>query len=210
MRITSKCKICRRLGQKLFLKEKKCFSPKCPLLRKPYLPGKKGKRKAGGISEYGRELLEKQKLKTWYGVSERQFKNYIKEILSKRGRIEDAALELIKKLEKRLDNVVFRLGLAASRFQARQLVNHGHFFVNGKPINIPSYQLKKGDLVSIRPGKKNKTIFKNLKSILKEKHIPGWLQIDKEKLEGKVVGEPDLKEAGVPVEISAVFEFYSR
>lgn len=205
-----KCKICRRLGIKLFLKGEKCLSPKCPMVKKPYPPGQKGKRRVRALSEYGKELREKQKLKTWYNLRERQFKNYIKKVLSKRGKIEDPTILLIKSLETRLDNVVFRLGLAASRAQAKQLVSHGYFLVNGKSIDTPSYQVKKGDIVSIKPQKIKKTIFQNLQPLLKKHKTPSWLELNPEKLEGEVIGQPSLEEAAPPVEISAIFELYSR
>ncbi|MDI6883164.1 MAG: 30S ribosomal protein S4 [Patescibacteria group bacterium] len=206
------CKICRRLGQKLFLKGEKCFSPKCPLIRKPYQPGQKRKRtgKKGGVSEYGKELREKQKVREYYGIEERQFRRYIKEILKKRGKIEDTAFELIKRLEKRLDNVVLRLGFSRSRRQARQLVSHNYFLVNKKPVNIPSFGVKKGDVISLKPKKKEKQFFKGLSLYIKQVQPPSWLRLDKEKMEGKVIGEPNLEEAGAPAEISSIFEFYSR
>lgn len=204
------CRICRRIGQKLFLKGEKCTSPKCPLIKKPYPPGIKGKRSRGRISDYGKELFEKQKMKNFYGISERQFKNYVKNVLKKRGKIEDTALELVKELEKRLDNVVFRLGLASSRRGARQLVSHSHFLVNGKPVNIPSYQVKKGDVISLREQKKGKSFFKRISLTLKKIQPPAWLKIDKEKIKGEVIEEPSLKDSGVPAEISSIFEFYSR
>lgn len=205
-----KCKICRRLGVKLFLKGEKCLSPKCPMVKRPYPPGQKGKRRKGPPSEYAIQLSEKQKLKAWYNLEERQFKNYVKKILEKRGKVEDAELELIKILESRLDNVVFRLGFANSRIQARQLVSHSFFLVNGNSVNIPSFQVKKGDLISLKPQKVQKKIFQNLKNLLKKHKTPSWLKLDVEKLEGKVIGEPSLEEAQPPVEISSIFEYYSR
>lgn len=208
--INSKCKICRRLGVKLFLKGERCLSPKCPMVKRAYPPGQKGKRRKGILSEYGKQLGEKQKLKSWYNLGERQFKKYIKEILEKGGRVEDASAEIIKILELRLDNVVFRLGFAVSRARARQLVSHSYFLVNGKSINIPSYQLKKGDVISLKPSKVKKAIFQNLKNLLKKYKTPSWLELNLEKLEGKVIGEPKLEEVTPPVEISAIFEYYSR
>jgi len=206
----AKCKICRRLGVKLFLKGDRCFSPKCSMVRKAYPPGKKGKRRVKALSEYGKELREKQKLKNWYNLKERQFRKYVKEVLEKRGRVKDTAASLVKTLESRLDNVVFRLGFADSRVQAKQLVSHGHFLVNGKSIDTPSCQLKKGDVVSLKSQKIKKTIFQNLKNLLKKHKTPSWLELDIEKLEGKVIGEPTIEEVAPPVEISAIFEFYSR
>jgi small subunit ribosomal protein S4 len=206
----AKCKICRRLGVKLFLRGEKCFSPKCPMVKRPYPPGQKGKRRLSPPSEYARELREKQKLKKWYNLEERQFKRYVKEALAKRGKVEDASVYLIQKLEKRLDNVVFRLGFAQSRDQARQLVSHGHFLVNGKPVNIPSFSLKVGDVISLKPQKTKKVIFKDLKSKLKKEKIVSWLSLDVEKLEGKIIAEPKVEEIAPPVEVSAIFEFYSK
>jgi len=206
----AKCKICRRLGVKLFLKGDRCFSPKCSMVRKAYPPGKKGKRRIKAPSEYGKELREKQKLKNWYNLKERQFRKYVKEVLEKRGRVKDTSSVLVKTLESRLDNVIFRLGFANSRVQAKQLVSHGHFLVSGKSIDTPSYQLKKGDVVVLKPQKIKKTIFQNLKNLLKKHKTPSWLELDIEKLEGKVIGEPTIEEVAPPVEISAIFEFYSR
>lgn len=208
--IDSKCKICRRLGVKLFLKGERCLSPKCAMVKRPYPPGQKGKRRPSPPSEYGKELKEKQKLKNWYNLEENQFKNYVKETLEKRGKVGDVETELIKKLESRLDNVIFRLGFAKSHSQARQLISHGYFLVNDKKINIPSYQLKKGDKITIRPQKIKKKIFQDLLSSLKKYETPSWLQLDKEKLEGKVVGEPSIQDAVPPAEISAILEYYSR
>lgn len=197
------------MGQKLFLKGEKCFSPKCPIIRRPYPPGQKRKRRFSPLSEYGRELRAKQRLKLWYNLKEAQLRKYVKEVLGKRGSGEAADL-LIKKLESRFDNSVFRLGFTTSRIQARQLVSHGHFLVNGKKVKSPSYQVKKGDKITISPQKKEKKIFQNLSSYLKKYQTPSWLKINKEKLEGEIVGEPTLEETAPPTELSSVFEFYSR
>lgn len=206
----TKCKICRRLGVKLFLKGQRCFSPKCAMTKRAYPPGIKGKRRKKGASEYGKELQEKQKLKKWYNLRERQFRNYVKDILKKRGRAEDAGVLLIKKLESRLDNVIFRMGFGISRAQARQMVLHGHFLVNGKKVNVPSYSMKKGETVTLRSQSSPKNIFKNLSTTIKKYQPPSWIQLDKEKLEGKIIGEPSLEEAAPPSEISAIFEYYSK
>lgn len=180
------------------------------MVKKPYPPGQKGKRRISPLSEYGRELREKQKLRNWYNLRESQLKKYIKQVLKKRGRVGDPAILLIKILESRLDNVIFRLGFAKSRSQARQFISHGHFSVNGKKINIPSYQVKKRDKIKILPQKTKKKIFQNLSSILKKQKPPAWLELDVEKLEGKVIGGPSVEEISLPIEISSVFEFYSR
>lgn len=204
------CKTCRRLGQKLFLKGDRCFSPKCAMIKRAYAPGLQKKRRGGSPSEYKKSLEEKQTLKKWYGLSERQFKRYVKETLEKMGKVKDVSAELIGRLEKRLDNVVFRLGFAKSRVQARQLVSHGYFLINGKPVNIPSYAVEKDDLIAIKENKKAKGIFKELANELKRKEIPAWLSLNKEKLEAKSVGEPNLDEVKPPAEISLIFEYYSR
>lgn len=205
----NKCKICRRAGQKLFLKGERCFSAKCAMIRKPYPPGIRKKKRGRGLSEYGKELREKQKLRTWYGLGEKQFANYVKKVLAKRGK-EDVEDTLIKKLETRLDNVIFRLGFANSRSHARQIVNHGHFQINARKVSYPSYQVKKGDIISVYPNSLKKTSFQNLKTKIKNYSTPAWLQLDKDKFEAKVIGEPNLQEAAPPAEISAILEFYSR
>ena len=200
------------MGTKLFLKGEKCFSPKCPLVRRPYPPGQRKKRKTT-MSEYNKELREKQKLRNWYNLKEAQFKRYVKEVLKKRAsskKGQDAPTLLIQKLEMRFDNIVFRMGFAKSRAEARQLISHGHFLINQKRVNIPSYQLKKGDKVSVAEASRKKKIFRDLAVALKKKQIPSWLSVDPQKLEGVVKALPTLEEVAPPVEISMVFEFYSR
>lgn len=204
-----KCKICRRLGTKLFLKGERCLSLKCSVVKKPYPPGQKRKRMTRSFSEYGKELREKQKLKNWYNLREKQFRNYVKDVLKKRGK-EDAVNLLIRKLETRLDNVIFRLGFASSRAQARQLVNHGLFLVNGKAIDIPSYQTKKGDEITLHSRLLKKPFSQNLKNSLKKYQPPSWISLDKEKLKGKVKSLPSFEEAAPPAEIPVIFEYYSR
>ena len=204
------CKTCRRLGQKLFLKGERCFSQKCAMIKRAYAPGPPKKRRGGSSSEYKKSLNEKQALKKWYGISERQFKKYVKQTLEKMGKVENVSAELIKRLEERLDNVIFRLGFAKSRPQARQLVSHGYFLINGKPVNIPSYAVRKGDIISIKEHKKQKGGFKELSTQLKRQEAPSWLSLNKEKLVAKSVGEPNLDEVKPPAEISLIFEFYSR
>ncbi len=186
------------------------MSPKCPMVRRPYPPGVKKKQRRNKVSEYGKELAEKQKLKKYYGLSENQFCGYVKDVLKKRGGDTDAALILIRKLEHRLDNAVFRLGLARSRREARVLVSHGHFLVNGKPVNIASFMTKKNDKIAIKETKKGKTNFKDLVHYLKNYQTPAWLELNKEKMEGIVAGEASLDNMESAVDISAIFEFYSR
>jgi len=180
------------------------------MIKRPFPPGMKKKRGFSKLSEYGKELAEKQKLKKYYGLSEKQFSGYVKDVLRKRGGNEDASLALVKQLETRLDNVVFCLGLAKSRREARVFVSHNHFLVNGKQVNIPSFAVKNKDKVSVKESKKNKTNFKGLALTLKNYQTPQWLKIDKEKLEGEVIGEPVLESMQSSVDISAIFEFYSR
>ena len=204
------CRICRRVGQKLFLKGERCFSPKCAVSKRPYPPGPQKKKRTGAASEYKRALIEKQKLKNWYGLSEHQFKKYVTDILENRGEIQDIANELIKNLEKRLDSIVFSMGFAKSRVHARQLVSHGHFLINNKAIDIPSYKVKKGDVVTIKETKKPKGAFKDLVNEIKKRTIPSWIELNKETLVGKLKDEPKLAEITPPAEISIIFEFYSR
>ena len=206
----AKCKICRRAGVKLFLKGERCFLPKCAMIKKPYAPGEKSKKRRKNISEYGKELKEKQKLRNWYNLSEKQFRNYVKLSLGARSKVVDADVFLIKTLESRLDNVIFRLGFSPSRAMAKQLISHRHFLLNGRPVNTPSYLVKKGDRINIKPDEIKKVAFKDLSKNLKKFKAPSWLELDVEKLEGKIVGAPNLEEAAPPAEISAIFEFYSR
>lgn len=221
----NKCKICRRLGEKLFLKGEKCSLSKCSMVRKPYPPGQKGKRGRKTLSEYGKELKEKQKLKNWYSLKEKQFRKYVKEALRSRrneispsrfadacvsGKVENASGVLVQILESRLDNIIFRLGFAGSRALARQIVSHGHILVNDKRVNIASFLIKKGDRINIKPSSIEKSVFRILPSILKKHKSPSWLELSVEKLEGKVLEIPNLEEAGLNVEISSIFEHYSR
>jgi small subunit ribosomal protein S4 len=210
MSSTNACKICRRLGQKVMLKGDKCLSPKCTMVKRPYAPGPKKKRGHRAMSEYGKELAEKQKLQKYYGLREKQFGHYVKGILDRRGKVEDATLLLIRQLESRLDNVVFRLGFAKSRVEARQLVSHSHFLVNGKSVNIPSFQVKKDMVILVKPSKNQKIIFKNLSAAWKNYNPPSWLKLDKEKMEGTILSQPSAADAGSTVDITAIFEFYSR
>lgn len=182
------------------------------MVKRPYPPGQRGKRRTGGLSEFAIELREKQKLRNWYNLREKQFKNYVVSILRKKSPKErNLEEELIKVLEKRLDNVIFRAGFAASRSQARQMVSHGFFQVNGKSTNIPSYQVRKGDEISLKETKKNKKISQEISQKIKEYQPPSWISVDKNKLSLKIVGEPTFSEAAPPVEsISKIFEFYSK
>ncbi len=206
----NKCKICRRLGTKLFLKGDRCMTPKCAMIKKPYAPGEPSKKRRSNMSEYGKELAEKQKLKNWYNLSEKQFSNYVKAVLAEKAKAKNPVLLLIQKLESRFDNVIFRLGWAASRPKARQLISHYHFYVNGKRVNIPSYRLTKGDKISLNPGSQKKPVFENLAKDLKKYEPPVWIKLDKEKLEAEIIGSASTEEALPPAEVSTIFEYYSR
>ncbi|MDD3292891.1 MAG: 30S ribosomal protein S4 [Candidatus Pacebacteria bacterium] len=207
---TKNCKICRRLGEKLFLKGERCMSAKCAMVKRPFPPGQKAKKRRGSLSEYGKELKEKQKMKKWYGLSESQMERYVKEVEKRRAKIENVADALIEKIESRLDNTIFRLGLAKSRAQASKLVSHGHFMVNGRKVDIPSYEMKIGDVISIRPGSKKKEPLKDLDALMKNYKLPSWLNFDKDKGEGKFVKKPIAADVQLPVEIATLFEHYSR
>jgi small subunit ribosomal protein S4 len=208
--IKEKCKICRRLGVKLFLKGDRCFGQKCEIIKRNYPPGIRSKKRNKKISGYGRELAEKQKLRRWYNLDEKQFKKYVKETLDKGSRSGNAGDLLIKRLESRLDNSVFRLGFAKSRIEARQMVNHGHFMVNNKNVDIPSYELKKNDQIEVRENSKKKKKFQEIKALMKGYEPPVWLSLDLENMRGKVLELPSEEEANVPVETLVVFEFYSK
>jgi small subunit ribosomal protein S4 len=211
MKKAAKCKTCRRLGAKLFLKGDRCFTTKCPMIRRPYPPGMKS-RMNKGLSQYGREFKEKQKLKKWYGLKEVQFKNYVQDILSKRssGKSKDSPTLLIQKLESRFDNVIFKTGLVNSRALSRQLISHGHFLINGKKVNIPSYHLKIGDKINVSDNSLKKNVFKTALASLEKKTPPSWILIDAKKGEATIKSFPSLEEVAPPVEISLIFEFYSR
>ena len=167
------------------------------------------KRRGTPLSEYGRQLQQKQDLRSQYNLAENQLKNYVQETLGEAGKGDPQEL-FLQKLEWRLDNVVFRAGFAPSRKQARQMVSHGHFLVNGRKVDVPSFQVKKGDVISPRPSSRERTLFKNAQLSLKKYEAPSWLQLDKEKLEIAVQQLPTLAEAAPSVEIPLIFEFYSR
>jgi len=203
-----KCRLCRRAGEKLFLKGERCFSQKCAMVRRPTPPGMHGAKKVRSASEFGRQLAMKQKIKRIYGVMERQFRRHFEEARKTRGIV---GTELMGRLERRLDNVVYRLGFAPSRALARQLVSHKSFLVNGKRADIPSMEVQVGDVVSVKEEKREKTYFKNLsESIANRKDIPGWLELDPKRLEGKVIGTPSRGDTEVNVDPQLVVEYYSK
>jgi small subunit ribosomal protein S4 len=198
------CRLCRREGIKLFLKGTKCFSEKCPLVKRKSLPGQHG-RTQRKLTEYGLRLREKQKLKRIYGVLERQFRRYF-EIASKGKGV--TGERLLQILERRLDNVVYRLGWALSRDQARQLVLHRKVSVNGKKINIPSYLVEIGDVIEITD--KDLIPVQEALETFSNKYIPAWLEVDEENLKAKVIRFPTRDEIDVPVQEQLIVEFYSR
>lgn len=206
--IKAKCRKCRRAGEKLFLKGDRCDSPKCAMVKKAYPPGMHGKNFGRGLSEYGKQLAMKQKIKRIYGLMERQFKNHFDEIKNKEGVIGDLLME---RLEMRMDNVIYRMGFASSRSLARQLVNHGTFEINGKKVNIPSCKIKASDLISIRSNKKSKNYFKNRFQILKnKKDFPSWISFDAKKMEGKIITSSVGENIETSVNPQLVVEYYSR
>ena len=200
------CRICRREGQKLFLKGSRCYTDKCSISRRNYAPGQHGQKRAK-LSEYGTQLREKQKTRMYYGVGEKQFRKYFEMASNKKGVTGE---ELLTILESRLDNVVYRLGFASSRAQARQFVNHAQFDVNGKKCSIPSYLVKAGDVISVREIKKdNATIKANVEENA-SRPTPDWLERDLEKLTGKVVRLASREDIDLPVEEHLIVEFYSK
>jgi len=200
------CKKCRRVGEKLFLKGDRCYTPKCALVKRAYPPGVHGKRR-GGLSEYGKQLLEKQKIRHTYGILEKQFRKYVEGISGRQG---DKRELLFRKLEKRLDNVIFRLGLAQSRRKAKQIVSHSHILVNGKKMNIPSYEVKVKDRISVKSRSQALPIFKDLKEILQKRQIPQWLSLNVEKMEATIIADtPDINQ-DILQSLGLIIEFYSR
>ena len=200
------CRICRREGQKLFLKGSRCYTDKCSVARRNYAPGEHGQKKKK-LSEYGMQLREKQKTKSFYGVGEKQFRKYFEMAENKRGITGEMLLQI---LESRLDNVVYRLGFGSSRPQARQLVNHGHFEVNGKKVNIPSYLVKPGDIIAVRESKRNSAIIKENAEVNASKVVPEWLEKNNDKLEAKVLRLAERQDVDIPVEEHLIVELYSK
>lgn len=204
-------KIERRLGERLLLKGERSLSPKSAIVKKPYPPGMHGNKRRGPkkLSEYGQQLNSKQKVRNTYRLMEKQFKNYIKSSLLSKKNLSES---IINKLEHRLDNIVYRLGLAQSRDQARQLVNHGHITVNNKKVSIPSYEVRIGDTIKIRDGSKKSYFFSSLVQQWLSKHeTPSWLELDKNQMIGKIKGYPTMDESGInPGDLQAIIEFYSR
>ena len=200
------CRICRREGQKLFLKGSRCYSDKCSISRRNYAPGQHGQKRAK-LSEYGTQLREKQKTKSYYGVGEKQFRGYFEMASNKKGVTGENLLQI---LESRLDNVVYRLGFAVSRTQARQLVNHGQFEVNGQKVDIPSYLVKAGDVITVRENKKENGAIKVNVEANAARPVPAWLELNNETLSGKVVRLASREDVDIPIEEHLIVELYSK
>jgi len=200
------CRLCRREGLKLFLKGGRCYTKKCSFERRPTPPGQHGVRRRK-VGDYGLQLREKQKVRRVYGVLEKQFRNYFIEATRQSGVTGEA---LLRSLELRLDNAVFRLGYAPSRAAARQLVSHGHFAVNGVPTNIPSYRLKIGDRVEVRESHKERELFKTIKETLRSHQAPDWLSLDAAKMAGSVLALPRRDQMPPELNEQLVVEYYSR
>ncbi|MCR4403431.1 MAG: 30S ribosomal protein S4 [Firmicutes bacterium] len=202
----SVCRLCRREGLKLYLKGDRCYSDKCAVDKRPYAPGEHGQGRKK-MSEYAVQLREKQKLRRIYGVLERQFERYFEMASRKRGVTGEALLQI---LESRLDNIVYRMGLAASRAEARQMVRHGHMAVNGEKVNIPSYLVKPHDVVSVREGSRELTRFKMAAESAGERTVPAWLSLHADGLSATVLSLPTRDQIDVPVQEHMIVELYSR
>jgi small subunit ribosomal protein S4 len=198
------CKQCRREGMKLFLKGERCLTDKCAVERRPYPPGEHGRGRMRQ-SEYRQQLREKQRARRYYQLLEKQFRNYYDKASRQPGVTGENLLRL---LERRLDNVLVRLGFAASRRQARQLVNHGHFIVNGRRLDIPSYQVRPGDVISVRDGSKTETVIRDATELTAT--VPPWLEADHDSLTAKILRLPERDEITVPVQEQLIVELYSK
>ena len=199
------CRLCRREGQKLFLKGERCYSVKCALEKRSYAPGQHGQNRRTKLSNYGIQLREKQKAKRFYGLLETQFRNYFDKAAKKKGQ---AGENLLIMLETRLDNVVFRMGFASSRKEARQLVRHGHFTVNGRKQDIPSFAVSTGDVVKVKERSCSSPKFKEIREM--SISTPAWITVEPEKLEGKVVAMPRRDDIDTPVAEHLIVELYSK
>ncbi|MDQ7031224.1 MAG: 30S ribosomal protein S4 [Desulfonauticus sp.] len=202
----ARCRLCRREGTKLFLKGDRCFTDKCAFERRPFAPGMHGRMRKK-LTDYAVQLREKQKVKRLYGVLEKQFHNYFKKASRQKGA---TGVNLLILLERRLDNVVYRLGFAESRTQARQLIRHGHFLVNGRKVDIPSFLVKENDVIEVKTKSKEKLIFKNALETLARKGIPAWLEVDESSLKGVVKAIPTREDITFPINEQLIVELYSK
>ncbi|MEJ6949556.1 30S ribosomal protein S4 [Natronospora cellulosivora (SeqCode)] len=203
----SVCRICRRESEKLYLKGERCYTDKCAIERRPYVPGEHGQGRRGKQSEYGLQLREKQKVRKIYGILEKQYRRYY-EMAEKMGGV--TGENFLQLLERRLDNVVYRMGFASSRNQARQFVLHGHILVNGKKVNIPSYQIDVDDVLSIKDASRKTTTFKEVLEYNSDAKVAEWLSVNMEKAEGTVLALPVREDIDYPVQENLIVEYYSR
>ena len=201
------CRLCRREGMKLFLKGERCYTEKCAIEKRNVPPGQHAKMRRAKLAGYGIQLREKQKVKRIYGVLENQFRRYFEVAERQRGITGETLLQL---LERRLDNVVYRLGLSTSRAQARQFVRHGHFLVNGRKVDIPSYSLKAGDVVTVRATSAKNPAITHAMEEVKGRGIPEWLAFDTDKMTGRVVQLPTREQINLPVQEQLIVELYSK
>jgi len=199
------CRLCRREGQKLYLKGDKCYTDKCPVARRNYAPGQHGQAKKK-LTEYGLQLREKQKVRRFYGIQESQMRKYFEMADKMKGITGE---NLLKILELRFDNVVYRMGFASSRAEARQLVRHGHFLVNGKKVDIPSYIMKVGDVVEIKEKSRNSVKFKELIENHKGNTV-NWVEVNPDEYKGRIVAEPSREDIDIPVAEHMIVELYSK
>lgn len=205
--IDASCKMCRREKQKLFLKGAKCFTDKCPIERRNFAPGQHGQSRRAKVSEYGIQLREKQKIRRMYGLLETQFRNYFEKALRTTGKTADALVQL---LERRLDNVVFRMGFAPSRKTARQLITHGHFTINNMPVNIPSYLMDAGDVIRVNDKSKKLDVIHGSMKRMKDGSMLPWLSLDKANLAGTFLQIPERADIPLPANEQLVVELYSK
>ena len=203
----SSCRLCRRENLKLFLKGDRCYSEKCSFERRGYAPGDHGQAHKKQRSDYGVQLREKQKLKRLYGLLEKQFRGYFEKADQQKG---ITGTNLLIFLERRLDNMIFRMGLSNSRVEARQLISHGHFLINGKPVNIPSYLLKAGDEVSVKEGSRKITRVLEAMETVARRGVPHWLELDKENFKASIKMLPVREDLTMPVQEQLVVELYSK
>jgi small subunit ribosomal protein S4 len=203
----SSCRLCRRENLKLFLKGDRCYSEKCAFERRGYAPGDHGQAHKKQRSDYGVQLREKQKLKRLYGLLEKQFRGYFEKADQQKG---ITGTNLLIFLERRLDNMIFRMGLSNSRVEARQLISHGHFLINGKPVNIPSYLLKAGDEVSVKEGSRKITRVLEAMETVARRGVPHWLELDKENFKASIKILPVREDLTMPVQEQLVVELYSK
>jgi len=201
------CRLCRREGMKLFLKGPKCFTDKCPVEKRNFAPGQHGKDRKAKVVGYGLQLREKQKAKRIYFTQEGQFRNYFEKAARTKGVTGEL---LLQQLERRLDSVVLRLGFGISRRQARQLVRHGHVAVNGRKVNIPSYQVSVGDEITIRESSRKLPILEQAKEFAAHAGAPGWLEIDRDNWKGRVLALPKREDIQLPVNEQLIVELYSK